>query len=408
MRSRSALALVPLAVLLLCAAPVLGAGGGNGASVSNYETMQKLKRERVAKRRAARAKRLSEATASLRKAAAVASRARGGGRKMKAAVRAEAEEKLRWLSKRMERAKTNVIEVSSGEYVEYVNNAPRMHWSFVVYTARDGRYRCPLCREAHGKVLRLAQSLNYTAEQPTFVIEVDIGRNKDIFDQIGLKHAPMIALVPPSSGTRKPKVSTLFNKLPEKYKSNVNPQTTADDFRKLVQRHSKQDVELVEEAVDYGNLFVLALMIGGIGAVLYLKGGELHRLREVKLPYFVSACAVFVWLSGGGMYNIIRGTQFTGDAGQLFHPANGNQYGLGGFIVGLLNLGVGLSFVFMNTLALRAPADGKTPSLTPMEQIRQRKPTPQLCLFAAIFLWYNLVWIYSFKNRSYNMGFVRA
>jgi len=407
------------ALLLVTIAPLADgaaadASTGKQAKSNKYETKQSLKKEKKKKRREEKAE-LREKTVKAMKKKKAAVIKKKKGLEMSDELMAVAEEKMSWLRRAVDGSNSKIISLTPGSYREYVNDGPRLHWSFVVLTARGGGYRCPMCRQVHPDVLQIAKSLNYTKDQPTFVLEVDISRNQEIFNEMALTIAPVFLMIPPTPSDRKPKVKTLYKKLPDKYRLSMHSNIGVDDLKKFIERHGKQEINLIEE-LDISALFGWIIILGGISAFLYYKGDKLHHMREYKLPYFGVSIIAYIWLMGGGMYNIIRGTPFSGNGGGLMafiHPSNGNQYGAGGLIVGGLNFGVGAMIILMNTWALRTPSpDAPTKRKrnefkTPLQRLKELKPNPGLCLAGATVLWYNLVMIYSIKNPSYRLGFVQ-
>eukprot|EP00467_Chlorarachnion_reptans_P013325 CAMPEP_0114516842 /NCGR_PEP_ID=MMETSP0109-20121206/17555_1 /TAXON_ID=29199 /ORGANISM="Chlorarachnion reptans, Strain CCCM449" /LENGTH=423 /DNA_ID=CAMNT_0001697281 /DNA_START=121 /DNA_END=1392 /DNA_ORIENTATION=- len=415
------LLLCAAALLLLHAEPSLGkevdAKEKRAAKkLQNYEIKQNLKKERKKKWREDKEKGRKENMAALKKQKSGEKR-----QKKKTAMdpklKEAAEEKIAYLRRRIEGSYSKIISLVPDSYREYVNDGPRLHWSLVVFTARGSRYRCSICHVVHPHVVRLAQSMNYTLNQPTFVMEVDVQRNQEIFNEIELSHAPVFLMIPPTTSTRKPKIKTLYKKLPDKYRLNAHNNIGGEDLKKFLARHTKQEVELIE-VIDYNVLVGWACLVGMIVAGLYYRGDQLHKIRQFTLPYFGICIITFIWLAGGGMYNIIRGTAFSGNGvgfSSFFHPSNGNQYMAGGLIVGCLNFGVGAMIILLNTWALKdheelklAKKKSTREPKTPLQHLKELKPSPGLCLIGATVLWYNLIMIYTMKNPSYRLGFVQA
>jgi len=381
----------------------------------NYEIKQNLKKERKKRRREQKEQDRERALDLMKKKKKQEKRGLRG-QTIDPEIKEAAEEKIDWLRRRVEKSSNSIVSLSPDSYKEYVNDGPRLHWSLVVFTARGSRYRCAICHQVHPHVVQLAKSMNYTLSQPTFVMEVDVQYNQEIFNEISLSHAPVFLMIPPTTSNKKPKIKTLYKKLPDKFRLNAHNNIGIDDLTKFLARHTKQEVELVE-IIDTNVLlgYFVFFCIGATG--LYYKGDKVYKLREYTLPYFVVSIAMFIWLMGGGMYNIIRGTSFSGNGNGLsafFHPSNGTQYAAGGFIVGCLHFGVGGMIILLNTWALRNPQNDvpKRKSYrelkTPLQVLKELKPSPGLCLVGATVLWYNLVMVYTMKNPSYRLGFVRA
>lgn len=400
---------ITLSLLIFATVPTLAADAPD--KKRTYEIKQSLKRERKNKRRKEKARELQKEMNTARKKKSAEKRAKKGIT-MDAETKEIALEKIHWLKTRSERSGNGMIAMSSDDYKHYINDGPRLHWTLVVFTARGGRYRCQQCHTVHPHLVKIGSSLNFTQEQPTFIAEIDIQRNGDIFQALALNHAPKFIMVPPTASKRTPKIKTLYKKLPDKYKMNVNNAVSEDDLKKFVVRHTGKDFELVE-IIDYNGLAASAIMLGMVIAGLYYHGHKIAMLREYKLPYFTGAMVAFVWLMGGGMYNIIRNTQFSGQGSglsALFHPGTGSQYIAGGLIAGVLNFGVGAAIILMNTWALKPyqkPKNAREPR-TLVERIKALKPSPSLCLVGAVILWFNLVMVYTMKNPSYRLGFVQA
>eukprot|EP00954_Amorphochlora_amoebiformis_P011439 895544-Amorphochlora_amoeboformis.AAC.1 len=44
-----------------------------------------------------------------------------------------------------------------------------------------------------------------------------------------------------------------------------------DDLKKLIARHTKMEIELIE-IIDYGNLVIMTAALGGLMALIYYRG----------------------------------------------------------------------------------------------------------------------------------------
>jgi len=243
-----------LACLLLISLAV-PASAENGPTSANgkskkkkdktYEVKQNLKKERKKLRREQKAKDREQVVSSLRRKKAAAERKKKVPT-MSPELREHAMEKLAWLRKQTQKSADNIVSLSPDSYKEYVNDGPRLHWSLVVFTARGMRFRCSMCHQVHPHVKKIALSLNYTVDRPVFIMEVDVERNQDIFNEISLSHAPVFLMIPPTPNGKKPKIKTLYKKLPDKYRMNAHTNIGTDDLKKLIARHTKMEIELIE------------------------------------------------------------------------------------------------------------------------------------------------------------------
>lgn len=99
------------------------------------------------------------------------------------------------------------------QFKRYLNAGPRPYWTFVTLTALGSQYNCQLCTSAHTALLKLAQTYhthrknvmainmnetdiaNTTVTKealdapPVFFVNVDVDKNRPIFDALGLQSA---------------------------------------------------------------------------------------------------------------------------------------------------------------------------------------------------------------------------
>lgn len=129
-------------------------------------------------------------------------------------------------------------------------------------------------------------------------------------------------------------------------------------------------------------------------------------------------CCCLHFVVSGGMYNIIRGTQWEG-RNEYISGDSHDQYGIESIIIGVINISLAFSMVIavlraFITIELDHPQDETSTStlkkilgtlFLPFQFIINYFLIP-VCIVAVAYIWCQLVVIYTRKNWSYHYGWV--
>jgi hypothetical protein len=359
-------------------------------------------------------------------------------------IRRKGHEKLKWLLSASAKSGSRVISMDTATYNAYVNEGPRPYFLLMQYTALTSAHSCQYCHMANDAIVPVAQAnyehnkalvagvlaSNSTADLPesslpVFFATVDMARNGELFKEIKYSSAPTILLAPPRLGTKTLKSLDFVRTLAPRYRFNLQASMSSGDFQGFVNKLAARHVQLDAVKPGLGDLLVMLVVLSGIAAVAFKYGlTVLHALREmrgVKNVVLVLGLVLYCWCIAGGMYNVIRGTQFAdvqkdGTTNYINGDAR-DQFAAEGLIIGVLNVGAALALVMLNTRAFDdsyatggsgAAAAGKA-KLTPLGHLKNALSplfTPVVCSAIALALWYRVLAIYSIKNRGYRYGFV--
>lgn len=84
-----------------------------------------------------------------------------------------------------------------------VTSAPRDHATVVLLTAMDNRFGCAACREFQPEwdfLSRSWQKGDKKGESRVLFTTVDFSEGRETFTSLGLQHAPVVMLYPPTTG----------------------------------------------------------------------------------------------------------------------------------------------------------------------------------------------------------------
>jgi len=361
-------------------------------------------------------------------------------------IRRKGHEKLKWLLSASGKTGNRIINMDTATYNAYVNEGPRPYFLMLQYTALTSAHSCMYCHMANDAIVPVAQAnyehnkalvagvlaSNSTADLPdsalpVFFATVDMARNVDLFKELKLNSAPYISLAPPRLGTSTLKVQEFVRTLAPRYRFNLQATMSPNDFSGFINKLAARHVQPDSVKPGTMDLLVMLVVLSGIAAVVFKYGLTvllaLRELRGVRQAVLVLGLVLYCWCIAGGMYNVIRGTQFAevgkdGSVLSYINPDSRDQFAAEGLIVGVLNVGAALALVLANQRAFDdsyAQAAGsaagsggkaKASSLTHLKNALSPLFSPAVCFAITLALWYRVLAIYSIKNRGYGLGFV--
>lgn len=332
-----------------------------------------------------------------------------------------------------------IVSLDSAGFKEYINNGPRPYHLLVSLTAIGPRTNCQVCHHVHAEMSALATAYEKQRQsreariasgeededpdyKPTFFVSIDVTHNREIFDALGLNTAPTVTVVPPKLTAGTPEVGKFLNKLPSKYRfTSISFTTDANEIMAFVDKFTGDSVQVVKEA-GYTDLIKVVIVLGGGGFVLFRYFDKLATLRKNQVLFVVAAWLFYGYCMSGGMFNNIRGTEFTGRDQQgntrYVHGGARDQYAAEGYMMGFCYLGAGYLLVVLNSTAF-APASkdkdkkNKTKKTTTVwEDLVQAvtdlaEKAPALLVMCVFLCWFQILSVYTLKNGSYRFGFVR-
>lgn len=407
----------------------LKAANAKAARARNYGLAQKRAQKRVslAKSKAAAKSKADELLAKKRAADTPEIRRKG-------------HRKVEWLLAQTAKSSSRMINFDSLAYHTYVNEGPRPYFLMIVYTALSSSHNCPYCHMANDALIPVAQahyartqslasallSANSTADipesdLPVFYANVDMARCGDIFKELKFTSAPYMLLAPPRLGTNTLKSNMFLGGLAQRYRFNLQASMAPADFNNFIHKltGAAERVEIGAAKPGLVELLLMLSVLGSLGFVGVRYGHaillSLRSWRGVKSFALMVGLALYCWCISGGMYNIIRGTQFAenrrdGSVNYINGDAR-DQYAAEGLIIGVLNLSAAIALVVVNTRGWsEAPAAGSSKAKPSPVQLLWNALAPFLspgvCLALAVFLWSRILAIYTQKNGHYRMGWV--
>jgi oligosaccharyltransferase complex subunit gamma len=99
-------------------------------------------------------------------------------------------------------AKSYPLKLDDAKYPALIS-APRDYAVVVILTALDRRFGCQICHDFHPEWELLAKSWqrgDRKGESRTVFATLDFADGKDTFASLGLQHAPVVMLYPPTQG----------------------------------------------------------------------------------------------------------------------------------------------------------------------------------------------------------------
>lgn len=293
----------------------------------------KLRANQLALRRAQKTSRDSKARATLRQ------RAEDLAQKKRKAdtpeMRRKGHEKLQTLLKRTAESSTRMISFDTTQYHRYVSEGPRPYFLMLVYTALSAQHNCHYCHVANQALIPVAQahyernqqqialvlSSNTTADLadsqlPVFFVNVDMGRNPELFKELKFNQAPYMVLAPPRLGTKTLKPLDFIRTLPQKYRFNLQASMSAGDFQGFVNKLAGCHVQLDAAKPGFLDLLFSLVVLFALAFVGFKYGYDiLMKLRELRGVRFLALAAglgLYCWCIAGGMYNVIttKGKQY--------------------------------------------------------------------------------------------------
>lgn len=236
-----------------------------------------------------------------------------------------------------------------------------------------------------------------------------MAKNQKLFEEMSFNSAPMMVLAPPRLASSPIKTNDFLKKLPPKYRFNLQSSMQPNDFASFVNKLAGCHVELNSAPASTGDLILVSLgLIGmsvaawrfGYDILMFLRGAE-----GIRFPIVVGGWLFYAWCISGGMYNIIRHTQFAetrkdGSVNYINGDAR-DQYAAEGMILGALNLAVAVMIVLMNSRAYGTTevVDVKNPKkLSPFQHLKNAIApyfSPAICLGVGMALWAQIIGIYT-------------
>lgn len=357
-------------------------------------------------------------------------------------IRRKGHRKVEWLLAATAKSSTRIINFDSLAYHTYVNEGPRPYFLMIVYTALSSSHNCPYCHMANDALVPVAQayysrtqnqaarllSANSTADipesdLPVFYANVDMARCGDIFKELKFTSAPYMLLAPPRLSTNTLKSNVFLGSLPQRYRFNLQASMAPGDFSNFIHKltGSAERVEIGAAKPGLVDLVLMLSVLASLGFIGVRYGSSivlsLRSWRGVKSFALMAGLALYCWCISGGMYNIIRGTQWAenrrdGSVNYINGDAR-DQFAAEGLIIGVLNLAAAVALVVVNTRGFESSASGAGGAAkakpTPMQHaLNALGPvlSPGVCLALAVFLWSRILGIYTQKNGHYRMGWV--
>jgi len=419
----------------------------DAARAASLRAAQQRNKASAQRRAAKKARQAKAETAAKQRAEAIAAKKRKADTPE---MRRRSQEKLRALLSLAGKSSTRIINFDSAAFQSFVNEGPRPYHLVLTFTALTSQHSCPYChmvqagmaptaiahygrsKEVVSHVLSGGTSpadLNED-ELPVFFANIDMARNGPLFKEVGFNSAPYVVLAPPRLGTTTQKSSEFMKALPQKYRFNLQQSMSSSDFVSFVGKCTQIYVNVETAKPGFMDL-LFSLLILALIAFVGIKYGpsiivSARQVRSVRTLLLIGGCALYCWCISGGMYNIIRGTQFaeTRKDGSVNY-INGDprdQYAAEGLIIGVLNLACAGVIIIANIRAFDEGFGSVTGvsgvSGVGVSKSRQQPVwvhllnaiapalSPMACLGLAFGFWFKIVDIYSRKNWGYRYGFV--
>jgi len=324
-----------------------------------------------------------------------------------------AKSKLEGMRKRSAATSNGILSLNSREYKKFINDGPRGYYTLVVYTALDDEFECHICQSMNKEMVKLARAVNLTElDPPIFVVSIDYANNAEVFRELQFRHVPIAILVPPTNSTKKLPIPTFYKRLPQQFRLSSVGRLSAEDFANFIQRNTPVEDLSIPQSGPKVYRYVGLLLVTVIALYLSITGlvfGDITKFRDFKLPYLALVLVFYAWCAGAGMYNIIKSTPWHGGSErdpEYFYPQNGSQYIYGSMIVGALNVAIGIVVVILNSWALSDKSEKPPQGIlhSTWKLIFSLICNPWVVMAVAVYIWWQLLGIYTMKNRMYNYG----
>lgn len=357
-------------------------------------------------------------------------------------IRSKGHDKLRWLAAQAAKSSTHMISMDASNFHKYVNEGPRPYFLMLQFTALTSSHNCHYCHLANAAIMPVAAAhyertkaqtefvlaSNSTADiadadLPVFFVNIEMARNGELFKELKLQSAPNMMLAPPRLSTNTLRGFDFIKTLPGRYRFNLQASMQPSDFGSFINKNARINLPLDAPKPTFMELLSTLIVLGLI-AVAGLRWGltillKVREFKGIKWFILIVGCGLYCWCIGGGMYNIIRQTQFSGgNRDGSTNYINGDardQFSAEGYIIGALNLACAAALVFVNTLSFEETQVGgkqsaaATKQLSPMQNLKNAVMpylSSGVCLIAFVFVWSRIVGIYNMKNPGYRLGFV--
>jgi len=246
---------------------------------------------------------------------------------------------------------------------------------------------------------------------PIFFVEVDVVRNREVFDKLQINSAPIVALVPPKLPDKAEKLNQFLNKLPLKYRfTALTPTLTGDELNVWIGKVTGVIIPMQEGSVPYEVAGLLLVVLVGLGFVAFtFHAFILTIIRANRYLMMFGLWMAYLFCMSGGMYNYIRQTQWAGygKEGEVFHiaPDSHDQYVVESFIVALVVCTCALGSVLLAKSVFDF-SDNQPKSTTKKvaSSVLGVVLSPTICTAILGCGWYQMLKIYTTKTYGYNMG----
>lgn len=322
--------------------------------------------------------------------------------------------KKSWLLNKAKSSDNGVIKVNSEEFQKYILKGPRAYNIILTITAIADQFNCQPCKGVKGLTDLISQTFEKargTKSNPkhnTFFVELDYDINtQNAFQALRIQQVPQILYI--GRNQKSLTYANFFESLGDENSLKLNTQLTPEfvlDW--MMKKSGVKGLSLPSGAGFQSNGDSGASYVGagspiswfGYGfAVLMILIPVVYIQRKNFVVYFLICCAVFFFCISGGMFNIIREVPFAEydrNSGKVRYFSNGGQmqYAAEGFIMGFLQIILGLAVVLMNTVSVKSP-----------NSFQRNLTMVAFALFCYV-IFYFIRDLYGLKMGGYNKGFV--
>jgi len=381
---------------------------------------------------------------------------------MQPAVREEAQSNLDWMRKQAMNAPDGIIRMTTSEFLGRVHSSPRPYWTVATFTAlTPGIAPCEQCKEFyHNAQVPIAKrNLDALKQQPganralegdvalsefpVFYVILEPHQTRELWAELQIRNVPYTIMYPPSHVSKPRDISDLrrfVSKIPYEMKLQPTAQLTQQTLGSLVSRSIGAELPHLQDPDGRGPgdkvpalpAVIALLVLAALGAGVFVFWDYVILLRQFTLPYCLLACGAFIYGTSGFQFNRLNGVPWS--RGQHYiSPSHNSQLGAEAVIVASVN--AILASVMVALIVLVVP--GKLPwkltknaeeALEPegpskpqtvgkaskfeslFDQVRAKllsSTAAQLTMLGLfVYVWYQNLGLYTFKNRGYKYGFV--